>query len=109
KIPRKIRGIIQYGNGDAFAYFGDDKISCLNIRPVPLTEDILSKAGFVLDAKGNIYRSESCNFEIKKGDDDYYITCNGGEIHISSVLISSLHQLQNIYFELTGKELDIEL
>jgi hypothetical protein len=70
-------------------------------KPIPLTEDILIKAGF--ERINNKYR-------FKKGW--HWITIDNCSLYINDkqiVLIDYLHQLQNLYFALTGEELDIKL
>lgn len=80
--------------------------------PIPLTEELLLKCGITeaySDSKGYIYSINEvkflrCFFDIPsffietKGDDDLF-----------NRPIESLHQLQNLYFDLTGKDLDVEL
>lgn len=81
-----------------------------NIRPVPLTDDVLKQCGFVyhdyfkfwqlINGVGN-NRSE---MDI---DRDYNVLDFMRKPIVKTV--SSLHQLQNVYFMLKGKELDIQL
>lgn len=83
----------------------------IEIRPIPLTEELLKKCGFQQRPIRNdsyslclqefcIYRNEdTCHFELPN---EY-----GGTG--SYVEIKSLHQLQNLYFALTGEELEINL
>lgn len=80
--------------------------------PIPLTEELLLKCGITeaySDSKGYIYSINEvkflrCFFDIPsffietKGDDDLF-----------NMPIESLHQLQNLYFDLTGKDLEVEL
>lgn len=71
------------------------------IEPIPLTEEILLKCGFVpcsiIDNHFNI--SGMC---IWKCNDMFFCDKNG-------VHIKHLHQLQNLYFALIGEELKIQL
>lgn len=74
---------------------------------IPLTEDILVKAGFEFKPTGQeVYEQTWINgngFEIWQHDKgfchDYF--CGGN--------VNYLHQLQNLYYTLTGQELTIEL
>ena len=77
--------------------------------PIPLTPEILEKAGFNLQpqrismwqrGRVKIWMGNNAIAYLKHEDKDesYYI----GEC-------KSLHQLQNLYFALTGEELPIEL
>lgn len=82
------------------------------LYPIILTEELLLKCGITeaySDSKGYIYSINEvkflrCFFDIPsffietKGDDDLF-----------NRPIESLHQLQNLYFDLTGKDLDVEL
>ena len=76
-----------------------------NIFGIPLTEEILRGTGININ-RDNEYRYEyflgADNFSIKKEGDSFYLVGYG--IHINS-----LHQLQNLFFALTGKELDVKL
>lgn len=75
-------------------------ISC--IEPIPLTEEILLSCGFLnwngYFSKGNI-KYENGNIILKFYSDDAYIIKG----------IKYLHQLQNLYYALTGGDLEIEL
>ena len=78
------------------------------LHPIPLTEEILLKAGF----EGN-YQYEKFN---KDGSIDYvicaddvmkvYVGC-GSEYYVRDLLY--VHDLQNFHFALTGEELEIQL
>lgn len=68
-------------------------------KPVELTEEILLKCGFKI---GNKYSNEDArigDFVITFGDNFYY----------KKTQIKHLHQLQNLYFAITGFELEINL
>ena len=71
-----------------------------SIHPIPLTPEILEKCGAIVyefdNGLGNQYRIKDRLFVIRDGD----IVDYG-----SSVIIKHLHQLQNLYFALTGEEL----
>lgn len=70
------------------------------IKPIPLTEEILLKCGAKHWRNPTYYVFEtpySPNIEFQPGD-----VCNYEHI-------KNLHQLQNLYFALTGKELNVEL
>lgn len=80
----------------------DDDLICkeIEIMPIRLTDETLLKFGFV---KGDIYHFI----------DDFYIdNWNPEQSHYTynaeTVKIKYLHQLQNLYFSLTGKELKYE-
>lgn len=90
------------------------------IEPIPLTEDLLLKCGFkyISEEQGfhNFYRIAICDMfghefnldltnrhenEIQSQFEFY-----NWDIHFS---VGTLHQLQNLYFAITGRELDIKL
>jgi TATA-box binding protein (TBP) (component of TFIID and TFIIIB) len=69
------------------------------IFPIPITEEILLKCGF---EKGKCYFSLE-NFDIDlKG-------WFGFNNMVANANIKYLHQLQNLYFALTGEELEVNL
>lgn len=76
-----------------------------NLKPIPLTEEILLKCGF--KHKGNgFYEILGCFIELcNVGDEFYYCGFKGKSIGN----IKHLHQLQNLYYCLTGEELNIKL
>ena len=76
------------------------------MQPIPLTPEILEKAGFKLDP-------EFDGFESGKFDIWFYHIENKGFTYSNMVdggkLIEYAHELQNLYFALTGEELNIQL
>jgi hypothetical protein len=73
------------------------------LKPIPLTEEILLKCGFEKTYFENIPYFEKGCLTI---DGCFYDV----ELMDSTKLnIIHLHQLQNLYFALTGQELNIEL
>jgi len=81
-----------------------------NYKPIPLTEDILLKCGY------KVYKdSMFCGIIGPLGfvkDEGKYFLCtqdDTGYILDDAVQIESLHQLQNLYFALTGNELTVNL
>lgn len=81
---------------------------------IPLTDELLLKCGF---------KREHCGFsndyiELSYGrflcgigkdyDDVLFVSLNCAEYPVSDE-VRHLHQLQNIYYALTGKELEVEL
>ena len=76
-------------------------VSMYDIKPIELTEEILLKCGFV-----------KCSYI----DNHYNVlgmviwNCNGMFIcNKNGVQLKYLHQLQNLYFALTSKELEINI
>lgn len=82
------------------------------LNPIPLTPEILKKAGFDCGVGGFIIRDSDGDQLIFNGlvngvlePDMYYTGANISE----KAKPKYLHQLQNLYFALTGEELNIEL
>ena len=76
-----------------------------NIQPISLTEETLLKSGF-RKSKSGMYLFDKFSFDLSDFEfgvesDYYYLTISEN--------IKYLHQLQNLYFALTGQELEINL
>lgn len=98
-----------------------EKMDIFNIfepRPIILTEDWLLKLGFKKVQQPYFEESKFENFEefyngdfdIVKGDGLFYLWFNCGDSWFSDILGNGfmyVHQLQNLYFALTGKNLEI--
>lgn len=75
--------------------------------PIPLSPDILEKAGFAHQSN-NEYVKDNFVFRIQQND----LILHGFEYDYNGVILKRpeyLHQLQNLYFALTGEELQINL
>lgn len=107
-VPPEIRSLFYKGK------FEDD------FNPIPLTEEILIKCGFVDGSQG--YRATGHNFAFSKDvnsqckidlyQGDHYHEASqtyGWHIGYYPNMIYYLHQLQNLYFALTGEELNLNL
>lgn len=91
------------------------------IEPIPLTPEILEKAGFSNEKKskhykshlGFIHKNENGLDDQFSDDMDSYIFNvwykEGCGTHQAIAELKYVHQLQNLYFSLTGEELPIEL
>ena len=83
-------------------------------QPIPLTEEIILKCSFSMKygtdpQEQNALKVFSLkNLEILKFELDkfFFFSTGKGLIHTN---IKYLHQLQNLYFALTGQELEINL
>jgi len=89
--------------------FDDGKI---NLKPIPLTEEWLLKFGF--EANKPYLRGKWMELFYNKNRDDRYFLFKVGATHIemcsnglttAQAPMEYVHQLQNLYFALTGKEL----
>lgn len=78
-----------------------------DLRGIPLTEDILLKAGFEKDYKGFIYKEpiDGYRMRLRTGDGVFEYCLNTNY----SIKIQYLHQLQNLFKSLTGNDLKIEV
>lgn len=72
-----------------------------NLNPIPLSEELLLKCGFEKHQWGDAVIYYSPLLEL-----DAHFCLKGVDYNIQ---VKSLHQLQNLYFDLTGKELEVNL
>lgn len=83
-----------------------------DIQPIPLTEDILLKCGFVNSGSGYYTKSGIINNEFKTPYDIDIYLINYKEYDFETgddLPMLSVHQLQNYFFARTGQELTINL
>ena len=78
------------------------------IQPIPLTEEWLLKFGF--KKEGQLYVKDFFGDYIGVDADDFSVgTYAFGRIaHAPQPTLMNVHQLQNLYFALTGEELTIK-
>lgn len=100
----------------------EDGIEFEHLNPIPLTEDLLINSGFKKMTRDIFELKNRECFELSYNIGQYkcpliFITKNGCFNHVVPAFntdkcafypIESLHQLQNLYFELTGKELELK-
>lgn len=87
------------------------------IEPIPLTPEILEKAGFTKEDDGIsvYYRLVINRTECISIEDDWSFGLNAADelstqgYASNPELLKYVHQLQNLYFALTGTELEINL
>jgi hypothetical protein len=81
--------------------YGYSTISIDELKPIPLTEEWLLRFGFDKPFKtvGDFERWQKGEFRL----------LNGKLLPLSNVEIQHVHQLQNLYFALTGEELEFNL
>ena len=83
--------------------FGIGVVDYYNIEPIPLTEDILLKCGFIEDRKFYYLKlSDPVSIVLEKIREEYV------EWHYDTPL-KHLHELQNLYYAITKTELIINL
>jgi len=91
-----------------FGYELDDIKNNPNIvKPIPLTEEWLKRFGFESDSYQDMYVLGwlKINCDKTKGKPELWIENITGKV----VYIEHVHQLQNLYFALTGQELELKL
>lgn len=96
-------GVITLWNGGSW-FVSFDKLD-----PIPLTEYILLKCGFGgVGFYENVYQKNNCRLHlgIKNSKDIFVYHQENNHLELE---IIGLHQLQNIYFSLVGKELEVKL
>jgi hypothetical protein len=108
----------QWNESDWYS-LGECKIDLKDIEPIPLTEEWLLKFGFInpdLKMSGHIWlvykrphlHKMDIRIAVPKYDNDWSVTleCVSPPTTIISH-IKYVHQLQNLYYALTGNELKI--
>lgn len=110
-IPEFSNGIIsEISRNSLWVTFNDRSFSesaqtYEHIQPIPLTPEILEKAGFVKTWIDN-ENTRCWDYELN----EFHLHVLGNDlITFMTRKINDLHQLQNLYFALTGEELNIEL
>jgi hypothetical protein len=74
-------------------------------EPIPLTPEILEKCGF----ENGERQINAHNDTIQVCGETVRLWAGSAEGHGVHVLCQSLHQLQNLFFALTGEELEVNL
>lgn len=75
------------------------------VSPIPITPEILEAAGFET-VRGELYKINGYWYDLKDKTFGSFAIENGEPIAEN---IKSLHQLQNLYFALTGEELTVNM
>ncbi len=122
RVPFLVEGIYKGEDGYKVLCHCDTKdgYSCTEdalpeeIEPIPLTEELLLKCGFKRTLYGSHNGIElSCmSFifdEIVETKNEWFLSMNHGKHVMSCSHIRYIHQLQNIYSDLIGDELNFEL
>lgn len=96
--------------GDGVCY---SEVPVSMIAPIPLTEELLLESGFTNEYDGFYngielsYGRYLYNDEVN--DNKLFMSINCAEYPLSNIPIEYLHQLQNLYFTLTQKELEVRM
>lgn len=101
--------ITEVKSGFVETTFGTDKYS--EIAPIQLSTDILFRSGGKKVSENKIMFGEDNPdipnlYILMDSDKFYFVSENGDKL---SIPLSSLHQFQNLYFDITGKEVKIIL
>jgi hypothetical protein len=97
------KGMRQIDHTD-FEFIFDNDLRCA--KPIPLTEDWLVKLGFEKQMAWTFYIPITGNMKLV-----YYLGEKGwsiGNKEYSDHECEYVHELQNLYFALTGKELEMK-
>lgn len=98
-------------------YDPDDKTYEEVVNPIPLTNDILEKCGFKENTDKSYYwkypnlrywENKGMTIVLQDGEFRKYNYCEDDFYSTMYPELTSLHQLQNLYFALTNTELTIE-
>ena len=82
------------------------------LYPITLTEELILKCGFeelYSDSKGYVYDINGVKFLRCYFDTPSFFIETDENSELFDKPINNLHQLQNIYYYLTGKELEVSL
>ena len=78
----------------------DIELSEIDREPIPLTKEILLKCGYVKQERNKYRVVGHCIWNVQE---DMFVCDKNG------VILKYLHQLQNLYFALTGEGLNVKL
>lgn len=98
----KVKGVIKDEDKPyPVTIFTGETVSLNDIKPIPLTEEILVKNGFKHSMPHNDWTNADCNFYLYEGG-------NGYRISNTDIKLDYVHQLQHL-LRLCGIEKEIEL
>lgn len=99
--------VCEISEEDYKAYSG--MVTKLPTKPIPLTEDWLVKFGFKMGAstQPDEYALQCEYFDLCYSPSNESWSIDNGDSVFIDADIKYVHQLQNLYFALTGKELEL--
>jgi hypothetical protein len=99
---------IENNNSDYWVTYRNGSVSCIvdALEPIPLTEEWLVKFGFISNPYADCYDFNGIKLECDKTKGRLELWC--ANITGKIIYLISVHQLQNLYFALTGEELTIQ-
>jgi hypothetical protein len=103
-----IREILEHtvSCNDADGLITNNKLLYIHINPIPLTPEILEQCEFKRDSLG-WYNTKNYFKLYQPTLESRILPCYFENI-VSDIPVKYLHQLQNLYFALIGKELNYE-
>lgn len=106
----RVEGISKEVNKEIDAPVVGSARTALPHKPIPLTEEWLIKFGFTKEDGRCVWIMKLPDFDAtlqQWGDNKEISVCRSGiaAYHVAS---NYVHQLQNLYFALTGKELELK-
>lgn len=105
-IPKEIEGIV---NDKEIATDYRKLLTVDDIYPIPLTEEWLTKCGFVIGiGQATGFYAGVNGIAIQKAGNDWWICLRGIESYQLIRAVNFVHELQNCAFILTGQELEIK-
>jgi hypothetical protein len=104
KVSGIIGNTIYHSSYDKDGHFFDSNIGDYKpFQPISLTEEWLVRLGFEYHRESGLYNKSGYDVMITSNGIDFYL----GEYGSWYKNITTIHQLQNLYFALTGEELTI--
>ena len=73
-------------------------------KPIPLSKEWLERFGFNFDVNSGLYKKSGFEVEVFNIGVEFYL----GEYGSWFLFVEHVHQLQNLYFALTGEELELK-
>lgn len=102
-----------YSDGDILLKLDDENVELdvKEIEPIPLTEEWLLKFGFEKEFDGSFKKGFIAIFIDKRFNKNVFLQTseNSKDWFGVDLKIQFVHQLQNLYFALTNKELEIKM
>lgn len=99
------------GNGFPDYYFGgiNSHSECLTDKPLPIkiTSDILKRCGFYSNNGNEFIHPKLTGLIFLNPNSFNFNSISAKELHIDAP--DNLHQLQNLYYAITGEELTVNL
>ena len=110
--PLSIPRLQMFSNGvtriTAYGIHAIESEQYTNYKPIPLTEEWLIKCGFTKNNRFQLYGFHKDGFGLTTQPDCNFRYMLNYDL-LRYVPLNYVHQLQNLYFAIMGKELEIKL